>query len=103
MTHAVQRAMQPGQSGPRLLLSVFPEELTLNLLHEGSKTYVMPAAEKGGYTTLYIDDTYAWMRDLHSQREAQISRPVSAQDVVENLLQAWSGAMVGAKESGAGP
>jgi hypothetical protein len=96
------RPMLPGTSGPRLILSVFPREQQLKLRHEGIKTYVMPAAEPGGYQTLMVHDTFSYNRNYHVEGFALFEAPVPAQVVAENLVQAWSTGLVGTKD-GLGP
>ncbi len=92
----------PGMSGPRLLISVYPKQLELKLRHEGIKNYVMPAAEKGSFQTLLVQDTFAWCRNFHADRKQLYPAPVPASAVADNLLQRWSEGMVGTKD-GLGP
>lgn len=92
----------PGTSGPRTIISVFPMEQRLQLLHEGIKTYEIEAAERGSYKTLTVNDTYAWCRNFHVDKFSLYAAPVSAAVVADNLIQRWSTGMVGTKE-GLGP
>lgn len=94
--------MIPGYSGPRTLISVFPKELRLELRHEGFKTYVMPSAPKGKFSTLTVRDTYAWVRNFSADNFELYQAPIAGTVVAENLMQRWSMGLVGTRD-GLGP
>lgn len=96
------RVLYPGQSGPRLILSVFPLPQSLELRHEGLKQYYLPAAPKGKYSTLLVHDTFAWNRNWHADAFELFQAPISAASVAENLIQRWSNGLIGTKD-GLGP
>lgn len=102
MSPGMRNAVNPGQSGPRTILSVFPIEMRLELRHEGFRTYIMPASLKGFYQTLVVQDTYAWNRNYAVEEFALYQAPISAVVVAENLVNRWSQGLVGTKD-GLGP
>lgn len=102
MPQAMKVPVLPGFSGPRTVISVYPRELRLELRHEGFKTYVMPGAPKGKFSTLTVRDTYAYVRNFSVDNFELYQAPVAGSVVAENLMQAWSNGLVGTKE-GIGP
>lgn len=92
----------PGTSGPRTIISVYPKPQKLELRHEGLKMYQIPGADRDGFVTLTVHDTYAWCRNFHADDFQLYPAPVPASAVAENLVQAWSTGMVGTKD-GLGP
>jgi hypothetical protein len=89
-----------GASGPRTLISVYPLELSLELRHEGTKTYVMAAAPPDGYSQLVVDDTFASVKNFTSGQ--LYPAPVPAAAVADNLVNSWTKGRVGSAD-GLGP
>ena len=92
----------PGESGPKLILSVFPMEQKLTLVHEGLKDYVLPKAEKGSYVTLLVTDTYAWCRNWAGDANTFYRAPIPASAVADNLISRWCYGLLESTE-GLGP
>ena len=93
-TNPMAKAMQSmGMSGPRTIVSVYPVAQSLELRHEGTKTYTLDAAPEGGFTAITVDDTWSAVKDwgTGSLRMA----PVPGSVVADNLLRAWSQGRVG--------
>ena len=92
----------PGLSGPRHILSVYPQAQSLQLRHAGLTTYEIEAAPPGDYRTLTVYDTFSWNRNYHAEGFQLYQAPVPASAVADNLISRWTTGMVGTQE-GLGP
>lgn len=95
-------SQNPGQSGPRTILSIFPKEQELQLRHQGITTYFLPAATKANPTLLRVNDTYTWNRNWSVDDIAFYQAAIPANTVADNLVHSWAQSMVGARQ-GFGP
>lgn len=85
-------------TGDRVILSIFPLEQTLELRHNGVTKYICPAATPGTHVLIHVPDTFAWCKNWTMDPPILYQAPVPAQVVAENLVNAWSARMIGARE-----
>lgn len=90
-------------SGAKLILSVYPKAMSLELRHEGVKTYRIEAAPRNSYSTLLVRDTFSYCRNLHADDFELYRGEVKASIVADNLVRAWAQSTVGSnREFGPG-